>query len=56
LKERRLGASRDLFLCAADRKLNLQRAHLGDSNLNERLSCSLSHVTDSRSSYPSSDE
>src|SRR5260370_24629108 len=34
LKERRLGANRDLFLCAADRELNLHPAHLGDLNLN----------------------
>src|SRR5258708_35786246 len=34
LKERRLGANRDLFLCAAERELNLQPAHLGDLNLN----------------------
>ena len=34
LKERRLGANLDVFFCAADRQLNLQPTHLGDSNLN----------------------
>src|SRR5258708_27332478 len=34
LKQRRRGANRDLFLCAAERELNLQSAHLGDLNLN----------------------
>src|SRR5260370_40559676 len=34
LKERRLGANRDVFLCAAERELNLKPAHLGDLNLN----------------------
>src|SRR5207249_2031924 len=34
LKERRCGANHDLFLCAAERELNLQSAHLGDLNLN----------------------
>src|SRR6202007_2751178 len=34
LKKRRLGANVELFLCALDCQLNLQPAHLGDSNLN----------------------
>jgi hypothetical protein len=46
LKERRCGANRDLFLCAAERELNLQPVHLGNLNLNtiqdERLDfCSM---------------
>src|SRR5260370_21351949 len=34
LQEWGLGANRDLFLCAADRQLNLQPAHRSDLNLN----------------------
>src|SRR5208337_3548682 len=34
LKERRLRANRDLFLCAADWKLNLESAHLGNLSVN----------------------
>src|SRR5712691_1521047 len=34
LKQRRLGANRDLFLRATEPELNLQSAHLGDLNLN----------------------
>src|SRR5271156_4291109 len=33
LKQRRCGANHNLFLCAADRELNLYLAHLGDLNL-----------------------
>jgi hypothetical protein len=34
LNKRSFGANRDLFLCAADRKLNLESAHLGDLSMN----------------------
>ncbi len=34
LKERRCCANCDLFLCAAERQLNLHPAYLGDLNLN----------------------
>src|ERR1700756_4039127 len=34
LNKRRLRTNRDLFLCSADRKLNLKPAHLGDLNVN----------------------
>ena len=47
LKERRLGANRDLFLCSTERELNLHPAHLSDLNLNtiqdERLKSYRSH-------------